>query len=92
MRGGRVSCESDDPCLHSHTLEHGQHGEADVIKRRDPVVGSLPLLGAERGDVAGEGSTGGRGRLAVITRNLPGALRHDLICSTALHLHIIGGL
>ena len=46
------------------------------------MVGSLPLLCTERhGGVAGVGSTGGRGRVAVITRNLSGALRHDLICS-----------
>ena len=45
------------------------------------MVGPLPLLGAERHrEVAGEGSAGRRGRVAVVTRNLLGTLRHDLIC------------
>ena len=77
------SCESDEPCLHGDTLEHGEHGEADVVEGRDAVVGALPLLSAEgHGEVAGVGAAGGRGQLPVITRNLPGALRHNLICST----------
>ena len=71
----------DDPCLHSDTLEDCQHGEANVVKRRDPVVGSLPLLCTERHrEVAGVGSTRGRGQFSVIARNLSGALRNDLIC------------
>ena len=70
-----------DPCLHGDTLENCQHGEADVIEGGDAVVGPLPLLGAERHrEVAGEGSAGCRGSVAVVTRNLLGALRHDLIC------------
>ena len=45
------------------------------------MVGPLPLLGAERHrEVAGEGSAGRRGSVAVVTRNLLGSLRHDLIC------------
>ena len=76
----RVVRESDDPCLHSDTLEDGQHGEANVVKRRDAVVGPFPLLCTERhGEVAGVGSTGRCGHVSVITRNLSGALRNDLI-------------
>ena len=73
-------CESADPCLHGDTLEDSQHGEANVVKRRDAVVGSLPLLCTERyREVAGVGSTRRRGRVSVITRNLSGALSNDLI-------------
>ena len=59
------------PCLHGHTLEHGQHGEADVVEGGDAVVWSLPLLRAEGdGEVACEGSAGCRGGHSVIAGNL----------------------
>lgn len=34
------------PTLHSNALEDCEHREADVVKRRDPPVGPLPLLQA----------------------------------------------
>lgn len=34
------------PSLHRDALEHGQHSEADVVKVRDAIVGTLPLLDA----------------------------------------------
>lgn len=32
------------PALHGHTLEDGEHGQADVVKVGDAIVGSLPTL------------------------------------------------
>ena len=40
--------EDGCPALHGDTLEHGQHGQDDVVKGGDPVVGALPLLQADR--------------------------------------------
>ena len=40
--------EDGCPALHSDALEHSQHGEDDVVKGGDPVVGPLPLLQADR--------------------------------------------
>ena len=36
--------EDGCPTLHADTLEHGQHGEADVVEGGDAVVGTHPLL------------------------------------------------
>jgi len=30
------------PALHGDALEHGEHGEANVVERGDAVVGPLP--------------------------------------------------
>ena len=40
--------EDGCPALHRDALEHCQHGEDDVVKGGDPVVGPLPLLQADR--------------------------------------------
>ena len=36
------------PALHRDALEHSQHGQDDVVEGGDSVVGSLPLLQADR--------------------------------------------
>lgn len=43
------------PALHGDTLEHGQHGEQEVVKVGDAIVGAvpaLPALGAIDGTLA----------------------------------------
>jgi len=32
------------PPFHSDALENGEHGQSDIIERRDPVVGTYPAL------------------------------------------------
>ena len=34
------------PALHRDTLEHGQHGEPDVVEVRDAIVRTFPLFDA----------------------------------------------
>ena len=36
------------PSFHGNTLEHGQHGESDVVEGRDAEIGPVPLLQAQR--------------------------------------------
>ena len=40
--------EDVHPALHGDALEHGEHGEQDVVKVGDAVVGSDPVLPAHR--------------------------------------------
>lgn len=40
--------ENGGPPFHGDALEHGEHGQPDVIERRDPVIGTFPLLYARR--------------------------------------------
>ena len=69
-----------DPALHGDALEHCQHGEPDVVKGGDAIVGSLPLLQAD-GDVevAGVGARGGLLRHPIVAGGAAGALRHYLV-------------
>lgn len=40
--------QNGGPTLHTDALKDGQHGEPDVVERRDAVVRALPLLQANR--------------------------------------------
>lgn len=40
------------PSLHGDTLEHGEHGETDVVKGGDAIVRTLPPLQTHRVAVA----------------------------------------
>lgn len=40
--------QNGGPPFHGDALEHGKHGQPDVVERRDPVVGTFPLLYARR--------------------------------------------
>ncbi len=39
--------ENRCPAFHGDTLKDGEHGEPDVVERRDPEVGPLPLFEAD---------------------------------------------
>ena len=41
--------QNGNPVLHGDALEDGEHGEPDVVKAGEPVVGAGPLLQANRG-------------------------------------------
>ena len=57
------------PALHSDRLVDGEHGEADVVKVGDAVVGPHPVRPAlrpvDRAAAAVTGLSAGRGRLAL---------------------------
>lgn len=36
--------QNGSPPFHGNALEHGEHSQPDVIERRDPIVGSYPVL------------------------------------------------
>lgn len=36
--------QNGSPPFHGNALENGEHGQSDVIERRDPVVGTYPAL------------------------------------------------
>ena len=40
--------EYGSPTLHGNTLEHGQHGETDVVEGSDAEIGPFPFLQAQR--------------------------------------------
>ena len=53
------------PTLHCNTLEDGEHGEANVIKGGNAVIGSFPFFQAD-GDVGLTGVGPNRGLERVI--------------------------
>jgi hypothetical protein len=65
--------ENRCPAFHGDALKDGEHGEPDVVERRDPEVGPLPLFEADR-DVGLAGVGAGRSLRGVVgmTRNLSG--------------------
>jgi len=40
--------QDGSPPFHGDALENGEHGQSDVIERRDPVVGTYPVFYARR--------------------------------------------
>jgi len=43
--------QDGSPPFHGDALENGEHGQSDVIERRDPVIGTYPVFYA-RGHIA----------------------------------------
>ena len=69
------------PPFHGDALEHREHGEPDVVERRDPVVRPLPPLQTDRVAVpAPVAALGPRLRLVVrVARHFGVPLLRDLI-------------
>lgn len=73
--------ENGGPALHGDALEHGQHGEADVVEGGDAEIGALPLLEAQRRVVVADVAAGDRLRGVVrVARRRHLALRQYLVC------------
>ena len=68
------------PPFHGDTLEHREHGQADVVEGGDAQVGPLPLLKADgHVGIAGVGAGGGQGRRTRVARGAALALSDDLL-------------